>query len=71
MSWASAVTNAANVNNAKEKNPAVLYFIFNLLRGYLLITQLSYVFDGPIPLVNELESYHAVIDIVIDTHLCT
>ena len=52
MSWASAVTNAAIVKNAKEKNPAVLYFIFNLLCGYLLVTQLSYVFDGPIPHVT-------------------
>ena len=53
MSWASAVTNAAIVKNAKEKNPAVLYFIFNLLCGYVLITQLSCVFDGSIPHVNE------------------
>ena len=47
MSWASAVTNAAIVKNAKEKNPAVLYLIFNHLCSYLIITQLSYVFDGP------------------------
>ena len=49
MSWANAVTNTAIVRNAIEKNPAVLDFNFNLLCGYLLITQLSYVFDGPVP----------------------
>ena len=65
MSWASAVTNTAIVKNTKEKNPAVLYFIFNLLCVYRLIIQLSYVFDGPILHVNELESYLAVVDIVI------
>ncbi len=54
MSWASAVTNAAIIKNAKEKNPAILYFIFNLLFGYLFITQLSCIFDGPIPHVNDL-----------------
>ncbi len=65
MSWASAVTNAAIVKNAKDKRPAVLYFIFNLSCGYLLIAQLSCVFDGPILHVNESESHHTVVDIVI------